>query len=71
MICFGLLLMICSADKPAVISDFCSLTRQEIANLRHLSEAEARALKRNRLDAINSLKRSYTKYCEQEPSKKN
>lgn len=62
-ICFGILLMFCTAEKPVAVSDFCKLVAPEVVKLARLSDAEIAALARPRKEAILSLRRKYAKLC--------
>lgn len=63
-VCWGLLVVfLCNAEKPAVVSDFCDQVRVEVAKFRALSDAEIAALQRPRKEAILSLRRKFEKLC--------
>lgn len=63
MIALFCLLICFDANKPVVVSDFCELTRREIAQLQALTPDELKHLQRPRKNAIASLRRSYRAHC--------
>ena len=63
-VCWGFLVVfMCNAEKPVVVSDFCDQVRGEVAKFRALSDAEIAALQRPRKEAILSLRRKFEKLC--------
>lgn len=63
--------LFCFDDKPPIVSDFCALAGPQIQKLRRLTEAEARALRRPRHEAIRDLKQMQDRLCKSPSPMKN
>ena len=63
-VCWGLLVVfLCNTPKPAIVSELCLQTAQEIKGLSGFSPEELKPMTREHKKYIVSLKRKYQRLC--------